>query len=132
MNNSPYLDLPLFPLADALKAGVKALCATNGGTFRREPHAMPDIADSSVSPLTLRQADEARADFAAISDDLDFIKSQLSRQPDRAWLSRMGLIGFGKDIEKSLLEATSPFVFSMIASRQPARIASILARMLFR
>jgi len=28
MNNSPYLDLPLFPLADALKAGVKALCAT--------------------------------------------------------------------------------------------------------
>ena len=95
MNNSPYLDLPLFPLADALKAGVKALCATNGGTFHREPRAMPDIADSSVSPLTLRQADEARADFAAISDDLDFIKSQLSRQPDRAWLSRMGLIGFG-------------------------------------
>jgi hypothetical protein len=30
-----------------------------------------------------------------ISDDLDLIKSQLARQPDRAWLSRMGLIGFG-------------------------------------
>jgi hypothetical protein len=41
------------------------------------------------------QADRARADFAAITDDLDFIKSQLSRQPDRRWLSRMGLIDFG-------------------------------------
>jgi hypothetical protein len=26
---------------------------------------------------------------------LDFIKSQLAWQPDRAWLARMGLIGFG-------------------------------------
>lgn len=26
----------------------------------------------------------------------------------------MGLIGFGRDIEKSLLEATSPFVFSTV------------------
>jgi hypothetical protein len=95
MNNSPYLDLPLFPLADALKAGVKALCATNHSTFHRELRAMPDPADSSSYPLTLRQADKARADFAAISDDLDFIKSQFSRQPDRVWLSRMGLLGFG-------------------------------------
>src|SRR5450759_5438226 len=29
----------------------------------------------------------------------------------------MGLIGFGKDIEKSLLEATSPFVFSSVNER---------------
>ena len=35
---SPYLDIPLFPLADALKAGVKALCAT-------VPHIMPDYSD---------------------------------------------------------------------------------------
>ena len=54
---------------------------------------MPDSADSSSYPLTLQQADKACADFAAISDDLDFIKSQLSRQPDRVWLSRMALIG---------------------------------------
>ena len=33
---SPYLDLPLFPLEDALKAGVKALCAT-------VPRAIPDF-----------------------------------------------------------------------------------------
>jgi hypothetical protein len=31
----PYLDIPLLPLADALKAGVKALCAT-------ALHVMPD------------------------------------------------------------------------------------------
>jgi hypothetical protein len=33
--------------------------------------------------LTLRQADQARDDFAAITDDLDFIKSQLARLPTR-------------------------------------------------
>jgi hypothetical protein len=32
---SPYLDLPLFPLEDALKAGVKALCATTPGVNAR-------------------------------------------------------------------------------------------------
>jgi hypothetical protein len=41
------------------------------------------------------QADVARADFAAITDDLDCIKSQLSRQPDRRRLSRMGLMDLG-------------------------------------
>ena len=38
---SPYLDLPLFPLADALKAGVKALCDT-------VPHVMPDHPDHTA------------------------------------------------------------------------------------
>jgi hypothetical protein len=33
--------------------------------------------------LTLRQADEARSDFAAIEDELDFIKDQLARLPTR-------------------------------------------------
>jgi hypothetical protein len=56
---------------------------------------MPDTANDPSYPLALRQADEARADFYAIQDDLDFIKSQLARQPDRAWLARMGLLGFG-------------------------------------
>ena len=28
-------------------------------------------------------------------DELDFVKEQLGRQPDRAWLSRMLLPGFG-------------------------------------
>jgi hypothetical protein len=56
---------------------------------------MPQPAENSLQSLALRQADEARADFYAIQDDLDFIKSQLARQPDRAWLARMGLNGFG-------------------------------------
>ena len=45
---SPYLDLPLFPLADALKAGVKALCAT-------VPHVMPDYLDHSPPIEDYRQ-----------------------------------------------------------------------------
>jgi hypothetical protein len=57
------------------------------------PSAMPEIADSSTYLLAPRQADEARADCAAIPDD--FWKLQRSRQPDRAWLSRMLFLGFG-------------------------------------
>ena len=34
-----------------------------------------------------------RVDFYAFQRDLDFIKGQLARQPDRAFLARMGLIG---------------------------------------
>ena len=40
---SPYLDIPLFPLEDALKAGVKALCAN---TLRIMPY-YPDHAPPS-------------------------------------------------------------------------------------
>jgi hypothetical protein len=46
-------------------------------------------------PLALRQADAARDDFAAILEDLDFVKGQLARQPSRVWLSLLLLIGFG-------------------------------------
>ena len=34
-------------------------------------------------PFALRQVDQARADFAAISDDLDLMKAQLARLPTR-------------------------------------------------
>ena len=37
--------------------------------------------------LTLRQADQAREDFALIAEDLDFIKFQLSRLPTRRELA---------------------------------------------
>jgi hypothetical protein len=37
--------------------------------------------------LSLRQADQARKDFASITEDLDFIKSQLSRLPTRRELA---------------------------------------------
>ncbi|MCK4858687.1 MAG: hypothetical protein KAT58_12005, partial [candidate division Zixibacteria bacterium] len=38
-----------------------------------------------------------------------------------------GLIGFGKDIEKSLLEATSPFVFSTVNERSILRLLKLIA-----
>ena len=38
-----------------------------------------------------------------------------------------GLIGFGKDIEKSLLEATSPFVFSSVNERSILRLLKLIA-----
>jgi len=39
----------------------------------------------------------------------------------------MGLIGFGKDAEKSLLEATSPFVFSTVNERSILRFLKLIA-----
>jgi hypothetical protein len=39
----------------------------------------------------------------------------------------MGLIGFGKDIEKSLLVATSPFVFSTVNERSVLRFLKLIA-----
>jgi len=38
----------------------------------------------------------------------------------------MGLIGFGKDIEKCLLEATSPFVFSTVNERSILRLLKLI------
>ena len=37
-----------------------------------------------------------------------------------------GLIGFGKDIEKNLLEATSPFVFSAVKERSILRLLKLM------
>jgi hypothetical protein len=39
----------------------------------------------------------------------------------------MGLIGFGKDIEKSLLDATSPLVFSTVNERSILRFLKLIA-----
>jgi hypothetical protein len=43
-------------------------------------------------PLALRQADEARADFALIEEHLESIASQLARVPTRAYLCRTLLL----------------------------------------
>jgi hypothetical protein len=56
---------------------------------------MPDLTDDPDYRLTLRQANQAREDFAILLDELDFLKMQLSQLPTRRWLSRMALIGFG-------------------------------------
>jgi hypothetical protein len=42
--------------------------------------------------LTLRQADQARTDFAAIESNLEFIMSQLAGVPTRRDLTRMALV----------------------------------------
>ena len=46
---------------------------------------------SGEYPLTLRQADQARTDFAAIEDDLQFLASQLARLPTRRDLAKAAL-----------------------------------------
>ena len=38
-----------------------------------------------------------------------------------------GLIGFRKDVEKSLLEATSPFAFSTVNERSIPRVLNLIA-----
>jgi hypothetical protein len=47
---------------------------------------------SNEYPLALRQADQARTDFAAIESDLQFIMGRLARVPTRAYLCRTLLL----------------------------------------
>ena len=42
-------------------------------------------------PLALRQADQARTDFAAIESDLQFVMGQLARLPTRRDLAKATL-----------------------------------------
>jgi hypothetical protein len=44
--------------------------------------------------LTLRQADQALSDFAAITDDLEFIMAQLAKVPARRDLAWVGVAAF--------------------------------------
>jgi hypothetical protein len=41
--------------------------------------------------LTLRQADQAREDFAQILDELDFMRSQITRLPTKSEVRWLGL-----------------------------------------
>jgi hypothetical protein len=41
--------------------------------------------------LTLRQADQSRTDFALIENNLEFIASQLAKQPTRGDLAKTAL-----------------------------------------
>ena len=49
--------------------------------------AEPLLADDPERRLTLRQADQARDDFAQILDELDLVKGQLARLPTRSEVS---------------------------------------------
>ncbi len=59
-------------------------------------------------------------------DELRLLQ-HLADQADRARDFAKGLIGFGKDIEKSFLEATSPFVFSTVNERSILRFLKLIA-----
>jgi hypothetical protein len=50
------------------------------------------IPEASPERLTLRQADQARADLYAIDDELQIIKEQLARPPTRRDMARLALI----------------------------------------
>ena len=52
---------------------------------------MSNLATDPEHRLTLRQADQAREDFPAILDELDFVKLQLSRLPTRRDLAKAAL-----------------------------------------
>ena len=47
---------------------------------------------AAAEPLTLRQADAARADLYAIHDELEIIQQQLARLPTRRDVARVALI----------------------------------------
>jgi hypothetical protein len=54
------------------------------------------MSDDAERPLSLRQADQARADLYAIHDELDFIKAQIARLPTRkdlAWVALLSALG---------------------------------------
>jgi hypothetical protein len=55
---------------------------------------MPELANGTAYRLSLRQADQAREDFAAIIEELHFVQMQISRQADRVCLSRALMLGF--------------------------------------
>jgi hypothetical protein len=46
---------------------------------------------SAEYPLTLRQADQARTDFALIESNLEFLAGQLARVPTRGDLAKAAL-----------------------------------------
>lgn len=56
-------------------------------------------------PADPRQADQARADCAAIEDELDFIKSQLAKLPTRREMARLILLGILTTVAVVLLVA---------------------------
>jgi hypothetical protein len=60
-----------------------------------------------ADPFTLRQIDQARSDFYAIQDDLDFIKVQLSHLPRRHEVWRAAMLGMlgGAVAAVTLIEA---------------------------
>ena len=55
--------------------------------------------------LTLRQTDQVRCDFAEISEEMDFIRSQLARLPTRKEMARTTLLAMTSGAALTILLA---------------------------
>jgi hypothetical protein len=65
---------------------------------------------ANENPLTLRQADQVRTDFAAIESDLEFLMQQIARLRGELW--RICLVG---TLGGSVLTTTAlGFVFAFL------------------
>ena len=67
---------------------LSAFLTANGVTIAQSSAGIT----CACQTLTLRQADQARTDFALIEDQLEFIMGQLARVPTRAYLCRTLLL----------------------------------------
>ena len=65
---------------------------SSGTVYDRSTAFCQNVRMPNEYPLALRQADEARTDFALIEDHLEAITGQLARVPTRAYLCRMLLL----------------------------------------
>jgi hypothetical protein len=85
---SPYLDLPLFSLEDALKAGVKALCATTLRVTTDYPDPTPPSEDYRQLAHRLRKLAQetsrpyARQELLRLSGIYDRRAEHLDRRAD--------------------------------------------------
>jgi hypothetical protein len=80
-----------------------------------------------ADPFTLRQADQARTDFAIIEDELEAIHKRLTQLPTRNEVWRAAMLGMlgGAVAAVTLIEAFSDRVFE---PRYPLRRAGLLPR----
>jgi hypothetical protein len=69
------------------------------------------VPDDFERRLTLRQADQARTDFAVIEDELEAIYAHVARLPSRGELWRACRIGM---LGGSVLTTALGFVFSFL------------------
>jgi hypothetical protein len=88
---------------------------------------------SDTRHLTLRQADQARTDFAMIESNLEFIMGQLARMPTRAYRVRQKTpcaVGTGMSRGRSGITDVKPrYIWrNMIFRNLGAGLSSILIR----
>jgi hypothetical protein len=85
---SPYIAIPLFPLEDALKGGVKALCANTPSVMPDNPDHAPPSEDYRQLAHRLRELAQetsrpfARKELLRLSGIYDRRAEHLDRRAD--------------------------------------------------